>query len=433
MTFSQTTQYLYNLLADYQLHGRSAYKQGLEGIRCLCGALDNPQDKFRSIHVAGTNGKGSTASMTAAVLQAAGYRTGLYTSPHLTSFCERIKINGTEIDEQAVVDFVAQNRTLIERERPSFFELTTAMAFWYFALHQADFAVVEAGLGGRLDSTNILQPAVSVITRIALDHCDLLGNTLPAIAAEKAGIIKPHTPVAAGVWQSGVHPVLERQARRHCAPLVYACHHYRAAAERTDSGVQFFDIKKNDGTMRHFAIDLLGEWQGENLCTALTAIDILRQTALIPDSAVQEGLENAGKLTHLRGRWQTLQTSPLVIADIAHNADGLARTMAQAERYGGCPMHIVFGIAADKDLDAVLPLLPRRARYYFAGAASPRALSASVLACRAAAAGLQGRAYPSVPDAFGDALRQAARSHFIYVGGSAMVAAEVMQNFYPNT
>jgi dihydrofolate synthase/folylpolyglutamate synthase len=467
MTFPQTVNYLYKLLPDYQQLGSAAYKPGLANMYKLCAALSEPQRNFCSIHAAGTNGKGSVTSMLAAVLQTAGYKVGLYTSPHLISFCERIKVNGIEITEQAVVDFVEQNRTLIEDVRPSFFELTTAMAFEYFAQQKVEFAVVEAGLGGRLDSTNVLHPVLSVITRIALDHCDLLGNTLEQIATEKAGIIKTQTPVVIGKRQPETHLVFEQISRQCDAPLIFADSRYKVTKSHTRKGIQNFCIEpvvnsvgllryaRNDATNHVIAThppviashppviasvakqsfccatDLLGAWQAENICTALTAIDVLRQKITIPDDAVMYGLSNAGKITHLQGRWQILHQRPTVVCDIAHNADGLARTMAQIARYHYRALHIVFGIAADKDLAAILPLLPRNAQYYFTQAQSPRALRAGELAQRCADACLIGKAFDTVRCAYKTAMQHADNEDFIYVGGSAMVVAEVLNNKKP--
>jgi dihydrofolate synthase/folylpolyglutamate synthase len=427
MTFLQTTTYLYSLLADYQTQGSSAYKPGLDNIQTLCAALGEPHKRFLSVHVAGTNGKGSTASMIAAILQCAGFRTGLYTSPHLTSFCERIKIDGKEISEQPVTLFVDKNHALIDKIRPSFFELTTAMAFWWFAQQNVDIAVMEAGLGGRLDSTNVILPKVSVITKIALDHCSILGDTLEKIAIEKAGIIKPHTPVVIGKRQPQTYKVFEQTAQTMAAPIVFADDIYQIAGSATQNGVLSTSIKKRgNDNLYTYSTDLLGSWQSENLCTAMAAVDILRQDIDISQDAIRNGLRGAGKITGLRGRWEVLQYAPMVVTDIAHNADGLAYTMAQIREYAYDRLHIVFGIAADKDLDAILPLLPRGALYYFTQAPQPRAMSATMLCRRCSDTGLRGQTFASVKDAIKAAMQNATAADFIYIGGSAMVTAEAM-------
>jgi dihydrofolate synthase/folylpolyglutamate synthase len=365
--------------------------------------------RFRSIHVAGTNGKGSTSHMLAAVLQTAGYRVGLYTSPHLIDFRERIKVNGEEISEQAVVDFTEKNKAAVEQIRPSFFELTMMMAFDFFVQKKVDVAVVEVGLGGRLDSTNVITPALSVITNIGLDHTDLLGDTLEKIAVEKAGIIKPNVPVVVGEYQEEVAHVFERRAAECSAPLVFA--------------------SRECVREKEYALDLHGDYQQQNLCTALTALRILRECNLFSfsETNVEDGLRHAAAITGLRGRWQQVGSNPAVVLDTGHNAHGLAQAMAQLSRLAYRRLHIVFGMVADKDIDSAIALLPKHAAYYFTQAAIPRAMQAEALAEKCRAIGLQGEAFPTVALALQAAKNSAAANDFIYVGGSTFIVADALK------
>jgi dihydrofolate synthase/folylpolyglutamate synthase len=411
MDYAEALQYLYALAPDFQKVGKPAYKPGLGNTMLLDAMFGHPHRRFTSVHVAGTNGKGSTSHMLAAALQRAGYRVGLYTSPHLNDFRERIKVNGAEIPPQRVAEFVEKRCAAVEHIRPSFFELTMMMAFDFFAQQEVDAAVVEVGLGGRLDSTNVITPALSVITNIGLDHTDLLGDTLEKIAREKAGIIKPGVPVVVGEHQPEVAHVFEQKAAACGAPLTFASLRY---GSRDVAG---------------YELDLYGSYQQRNLCTTLAALDSLRQRNIFSFSQqdVEDGLRTAAATTGLRGRWQQLCSAPKIVCDTAHNAHGLRQTMAQLahENYGS--LHIVFGMAADKDVDSAATLLPRAARCYFTQASVARAMPAGALADRCRAAGLQGEAYPTVAQALLAAIKNAAANDFIYVGGSTFVVADALE------
>ncbi|MDR1226996.1 MAG: bifunctional folylpolyglutamate synthase/dihydrofolate synthase [Prevotellaceae bacterium] len=428
MNYEETVSYLYNQYPDFQNVGKRVYKPGLGNAITLDEYFGSPHKKFKSIHVAGTNGKGSTSHMLAAVLQAAGYKVGLYTSPHLVSFRERIKINGIEIPEQEIVDFVARHNEAIKRIRPSFFELTMSLAFDYFAREAVDVAVVEVGLGGRLDSTNIIHPQVSVITNIAFDHTDLLGDTLEKIAAEKAGIIKPNAPVIVGQRQDETQVVFEQKAREQKAPLLFADRQYTMQRSEVVKGLQHFDVLNSFGKEYAVEVDLLGSYQRKNILTVLAAIELLQKdgTFHITDKNMVAGLRVAAKSTGLRGRWQLLQTHPMVVCDIAHNVDGLTQTMKQLQNQTYRKLHIVFGMVADKDVDGAIALLPKNAEYYFTQATSQRAMSAAVLAKKCEAIGLHGQVTPNVKNALQRAIKNAAGNDFIYVGGSTFIVADAL-------
>ena len=410
MTYAETLHYLYAQSPDFQEAGRIAYKPGLGNALLLDERFGRPHRHFTSVHVAGTNGKGSTSHMLAAVLQSAGYRVGLYTSPHLCDFRERIKVNGAEIPEQHVVRFARQHREAVERIRASFFELTMMMAFDFFAQEKVDAAVVEVGLGGRLDSTNVITPALSIITNVGLDHTDLLGDTLEKIAREKAGIVKPGVPVVVGEYQPEVAHVFEQKAAECRAPLAFASR----LRSRADTAA--------------YPLDLHGDYQQRNLCTVLAALDSLRERGVFAFSQknMEDGLRTAAALTGLRGRWEQLGDRPRVICDTAHNVHGLQQTMAQLAHTACGQLHIVFGMVADKDVNGAAALLTRSARYYFTQASTPRALPADTLADRCRAVGLQGEAYPTVALALRTAKKSAAPNDLIYVGGSTFVVADAL-------
>ncbi|HET9055128.1 MAG TPA: folylpolyglutamate synthase/dihydrofolate synthase family protein, partial [Cyclobacteriaceae bacterium] len=360
--YRQTLTYLYQNLPMFQRVGAAAYKADLGNTIALCEALDNPQNAFKSIHIAGTNGKGSTSHMLASVLQSSGYKTGLYTSPHLKDFTERIKINGREIGQAQVIDFVNRIKPRIENIRPSFFEITVAMAFDYFASQQVDVAVIETGLGGRLDSTNVISPVLSVITNIGFDHKDILGDTLAKIAAEKAGIIKDKTPVVVSERQPEVENVFITRARHHHAPLVFAGDEFRIT--QNDS---WFEVIKNDGMyLNALALPLKGKYQMKNLAGVLKVCEILNQNGFkISIDQIRNGLEKTVTQTGLKGRWQQLSANPVVICDTGHNADGVREIVTQIDQQKFKTLHIVWGMVKDKEPDAVLSLLPKNARYYF--------------------------------------------------------------------
>lgn len=429
MTYAQTIQYLYTHLPVFHRIGAAALKPGLQNTLGMLQILGNPHRNFNSIHIAGTNGKGSTSHYLAAILQSAGYKTGLYTSPHVKDFRERIRVNGKPIPKAQVVKFVAEKMPLFKDIDASFFELTVGMAFKYFDDKKVDIAVIETGLGGRLDSTNVITPQLSVITNIGLDHTDLLGNTLAQIATEKAGIIKPGIPVVIGQTQAETKPVFVAKAKTENASLVFADAIYKAQNATTLYGAKpklQLDIINKKGLKRTYKSQLTGQYQLKNIVTVLAAVDALRaQGFKISESAVKNGLENIVAITGLLGRWQVLNSRPLTIADTGHNYDGLKETMAQLQKLEKT-MHIVFGAVADKDLAKVLPILPRNATYYFCKANVPRAMDAQALYDAATTAGLQGNYYASCKKAYNAAKKNAAHNAVIYVGGSTFVVGEIL-------
>lgn len=429
MDYQETLDYLFTQLPMYQRVGKSAYKVNLDNMHALDRAFGHPHRQFRSVHVAGTNGKGSTSHMMAAVLQAAGYRVGLYTSPHLRDFRERIRINGQMIPKELVISFVDDNRDLLKRIKPSFFEMTVAMAFNYFAAQHVDVAVVEVGLGGRLDSTNIITPELSIITNIALDHTDLLGDTLQKIALEKAGIIKAQTPVVISQHQPEVASVFVERARELNAPLTFAWEKYRSIANNPcqNTGNQIITTQQPDGQQIDWEIDLPGLYQRHNLPGVLAAVDILNKCKFnITQSALKQGIRQVRSTTGLMGRWQTLGQNPTIICDTGHNADGLDQIAQQFKSLKFNKLHIVIGMVGDKNIDAMLALLPAHATYYFTRAAIPRALDETQLQARAQKFGLMGACYPSVSGALSAAKTSASPNDLIFVGGSTFVVAEVV-------
>ena len=429
--YLKALDYLYTQLPMFQRTGPAAYKHSLGNTLALDHMYGHPHRNFKSLHVAGTNGKGSVSHMLAAILQCADYRTGLYTSPHLKDFRERIRINGDMVDESFVAawteDFRMRNRdALLE---PSFFELTVTMAFDYFAREKVDIAVVEVGLGGRLDSTNIISPEVSIITNISYDHMSLLGDTLPLIAAEKAGIIKPGVPVILGQRQPEVEGVFIQKAIQESTPLFFAGEEYVADYSLSDfSGNQVLQVTRSGiPVYPGLKLDLPGWYQRLNLPAVLKAVDLLRnQGWKVTDDHIYAGLSDVSGLTGLQGRWQVLGANPRIVADTGHNEDGIRRVAEQIRQTPCKQLHVVFGVVADKDPDKVLSLLPGDAVYYFCRADLPRAMDQLQLKSRAAANGLNGDAYPSVREAFEAAKAAAGKDDFIFVGGSTFVVAEIL-------
>jgi dihydrofolate synthase / folylpolyglutamate synthase len=418
MTYQETIDYLFNCLPVFQHQGASAYKPGLERTIQLDDYLSNPHRKYKTIHVAGTNGKGSVSHSLAAILQSAGYKTGLYTSPHLKDFRERIRVDGEMIPEQAVIDFVARHKSFFEPVQPSFFELTMEMAFDWFATAEVDIAVIEVGLGGRLDSTNIISPELSIITNISFDHMQFLGDTLPKIAYEKAGIIKSGIPVVIGEAEGEVKEVFVQKAREVGAPLYFA----EDCFQLTPSDNGFYCEKYNE-----IEVQLKGIYQQKNVATVLTAVDLLRQKQLsLSDKAVREGLSHVADLTGLQGRWQVLQTHPTIVCDTGHNEAGIRCIVQQLEEQKYRRLHIVFGMVNDKDINKVLSLLPQNATYYFTQAAIPRALEAKKLYDLALQYGLNGKIFASVSTAIEAAKEAANEDDFIYIGGSTFIVAEAI-------
>jgi len=425
-TYEETLHYLYDRLPVFHRVGAAAMKSGLDNIIALCEALGNPHTQFKSIHVAGTNGKGSTSHFLSAVLQSAGYKVGLHTSPHLKSYTERFKINGHSAPESEIVDFVAKHRALIEQIEPSFFEISIALAFDYFAREQVDVAVIEVGLGGRLDSTTIITPDLSVITNISFDHTDLLGDTLAKIAYEKAGIIKPGVPVVISETQPETETVFKQKALEMQSKIVFADQQYEVIQSNLEAGTQVVDVKSIYSIKETYKIDLIGKYQSKNLLGVLQSVEILRQIGYkISEEALRHGLANAARLSQLKGRWQVLQQTPLIVADVAHNYGGLSETLAQIRSYDFNRLHVVIGFVKDKDISGVLQLFPKDATYYFCAADIPRSLPVADLAATARSIGLNGKEYASVNDALSAAKKQAKKDDFIYVGGSTFVVAEV--------
>ncbi len=420
MTYQETIDYLYHQLPLFERVGGAAYKAGLDTSIRMDDFLGNPHRRYKTIHVAGTNGKGSTSHMLAAILQAAGYKTGLYTSPHLKDFRERIRINGEMIPQKKVIDFVQTYAATFEPLHPSFFELTMEMAFDYFAAEQIDVAVIEVGLGGRLDSTNIITPILSVITNISFDHQQFLGDTLEKIAAEKAGIMKPHVPVVIGEAEGSVKAVFTNHAQQVNSPLYFAEEILHLQhEEHSDS---FYDT--GCGNIK---LGLKGLYQEKNLTTVLTAVNLLRQQDIeLPVNSVQQGIERVIELTGLQGRWQVLQHHPLMICDTGHNEAGIRYVMQQLLQLSYRQLHIVFGMVNDKDPSKILPLLPKQATYYFTQAAIPRALECHQLQQQAVLYGLKGKVYVSVVEAINEAKRTANEDDVIFIGGSSYVVAEAL-------
>ena len=419
-------------MPEYQRIGHLAYKPGLENSHKLDAIFGHPHRQYKTIHVGGTNGKGSTSHLLAAILQESGYRVGLYTSPHLLDFRERIRIDGQMISEEYVVQFVEKYRHQFEPVMPSFFELTMEMAFLYFAEQQVDVAVIEVGMGGRLDSTNIISPVLSVITNIGFDHMKYLGDTLPKIAAEKAGIIKPYTPVVIGeMVNDEIRQVFEEKAEAEKAPIVFSELAFKEfTAESTAKGWLFQTEEYPDllGSLGGFA-------QEKNAKTVLCAVEELKKAGCrISQYAVYKGFADVSKLTGLMGRWQTLSENPKIICDTAHNVNGIGYVVEQlqAEKYE--TLRIIFGVVDDKDVDAMLALLPKNAVYYFTKPSIERALSEEKLIEKAAAFGLVGNSYPSVSLAletvrFDSAQRPLGKNDFVFIGGSNFIVADALQLF----
>ncbi len=429
MQYPEALDYLYSRLPVFHRIGPKALKPGLANTLALCAALDNPQHRFRSIHVAGTNGKGSTAHMLAAIYQSAGYQVGLYTSPHLQSFTERIRLNGQPIAEEAVAKFVVQNQQLIESIEPSFFEVTVAMAFDFFARESVDVAIIEVGLGGRLDSTNVITPVVSVITNIGYDHTDILGDTLPQIAGEKAGIIKPGIPVVIGETHPDTADIFQRIAQSAAAPICFADQVYAVTDKGIVNGLRQVDIHRNngliDGAVDRIKLDLLGGYQRTNLSTVLATVDVLQDSFPVSVEAIHNGLRAVSLFTGLKGRFQTLQERPLVIADTAHNPPGLVALFETIQSIPHAILRIIVGLVADKDRSHVLAELPKNAVYYFCQASTPRSLSARHLQEEAAQLGRVGEVFTDVNSALAEALRQSSPADLILITGSNYTIAEL--------
>lgn len=404
MNYQETLSWMFNRLPMFQTQGKNALNNKLDNILTFTSALGNPQTKFKSLHIAGTNGKGSSSSMLASILQEAGYKVGLYTSPHLKDFRERIKIDGKEIPESYVVNFITKNKSFLEEHSLSFFEMTVGMAFSYFAEEKVDIAVIEVGLGGRFDSTNIITPEVSLITNISKDHTDILGDTLPKIAFEKAGIIKQNVPVVISEYQEETAPVFTARAKEIKAPIIFANH-----------------IETSLTT------DLQGAYQEKNIKGVIAVTELLiHQGWDITPENIAQGLLHVVHNTNLKGRWQTLSSCPTIVCDTGHNVGGLTYVMEQLKKQTYTHLHIVVGFVKEKDVNSVLELFPKEATYYFCSPAIARGLNVDTLKEIATTKGLQGERYSSVAEALNAAKAQALPTDFIFVGGSTFVVAEVV-------
>lgn len=428
MTYAETLEYLYQQLPMFSRIGAAAYKEDLHNTIALCEGIGRPQDRFKSIHIAGTNGKGSTSHMLAAVLQEAGYKTGLYTSPHIKDFGERIRVNGRMIDEQFVIDFVKRTGQMTEEIKPSFFELTVAMAFDYFAQQEVDIAVIETGLGGLLDSTNIIQPVLSVITNISYDHQHILGRTLGEIAVQKAGIIKQDTPVVIGERHPETEDVFTRTAKEKKAAILFAEDIFSAEYIENAGELLICHVKNNiTGVVEKLRTTLSGTYQAKNICTVLAAVDRLQKLHFnITEDALHKGLEEVKKITGFRGRWEILENHPHIIADVGHNKAGIQQIILQLQQqYTRARLHFILGFVKDKEVEEVLQLFPGNASYYFTNAHLPRALPHEELKAKAEAAGIKGNSYDNVNEALTAARKDAGFNDVIMICGSFFILAEL--------
>lgn len=432
MNYDEALKYLYSAFPMYQRIGSVAYKADLNNANLLDAYFGFPHRKFKTIHVAGTNGKGSVSHMLASTLQAAGYKTGLYTSPHLLDFRERIRVDGKIISQEFVADFTGSHMAIFEKIKPSFFEMTVLMAFEYFAKEKVEIAVVEVGLGGRLDATNIIVPEVSVITNISKDHTQLLGNTIPEIAREKAGIIKKNIPVIIGETQEETRPVFDEIANKNNSEIFYADQYYHIDDH-------FRDL---NGTIHHhftvchhwnlntLSIDLKGHYQKKNLQTVLMTLFILEQKGIgINTTALIKGLGSVVESTGLQGRWQEIRSTPLTICDTAHNYDGIENIIEQIRNTPYCQLHMVLGFVADKDINSIAGILPKSARYYLCEPNIPRAKKIAELKAIFEEFKLNHNTFPSVPEAFLAAEKKATEMDLIYIGGSTFVVADFLEWF----
>ncbi|QNA42885.1 bifunctional folylpolyglutamate synthase/dihydrofolate synthase [Lacibacter sediminis] len=427
MTYQETIDYLFTRLPMFSRIGAAAIKKDLHNTIALCEALDNPYQHFKSIHIAGTNGKGSVSHMLAAILQTAGYKTGLYTSPHLHDFRERIKVNGEMIAEQYVVDFTKRVQPLIDEIEPSFFEITVAMAFEYFKDQKVDIAVIEVGLGGRLDSTNIITPELSIITNIGWDHMNLLGDSLEKIAYEKAGIIKQQIPVVVGETLPETKPVFEQKANAMQAPLHFSYDEFNVSGKKTIDHKLVVDVQeRKTKTAFQYTLDLPGVYQTKNILTALSSVRQLQQQGWkISEEHVQTALATSRQINGLHGRWEVIHEHPTVVMDVGHNEDGVKQIVAQLKESSYNKLHIIIGMVKDKEIEKVLALLPTEATYYFTKAHIPRALPEADLHARASVFKLEGETFEDVNSAISTALHYAAKDDLILVCGSVFLVGEV--------
>ena len=428
MNYQETITYLFNQLPMFQRTGKAAYKANLDTTLALDAYFEHPHKKFKCIHVAGTNGKGSVSHTLASVLQSAGYKVGLYTSPHLRDFRERVKVNGEMISEDAVVDFVASHKKKFEELSPSFFEMTVALAFEHFSNEDVDIAVIEVGLGGRLDSTNIIDPLLSIITNISFDHTSLLGNTIPVIAGEKAGIIKNNIPVVIGERHIESESVFIDKAKSNSAPILFAEDEFELVGTDLQENFRYLTFKNaNSGNDFFLKSDLLGIYQVKNIRTALVALNQLNQIGFnLTEEIIQKGISNIVGQTSLLGRWQRLGNNPRIICDTGHNVAGVSEILKQLNSLEFKHLHMVIGMVDDKDIDEVLSLLPKHATYYFTKASIPRALNEEILKEKADKFQLKGNTFKSVSEALNASKNEADNDDLIFIGGSTFVVAEVV-------
>lgn len=432
MTYQQTLDYLYAQLPMYHRLGAQAYKANLDNTIALCNLLGNPQDSFKTIHVTGTNGKGSVSHLLASILQMGGFKTGLYTSPHLKDFRERIRVNGKKIERSYVSQFIEKYRDKTEQIKPSFFELTVGMAFDYFRDQKVDIAVIEVGLGGRLDSTNIINPLLSVITNISLDHTQFLGDTIEKIALEKAGIIKPGVPVIIGETQAQTKKMFQKTAKRQKSEIIFADQLFTIGKQKFYGKYrdkQLVDINYDQELfLENIVFPLAGQYQLKNIITVIAACEKINFDGLsLTEENVRQGIANVIINTGLHGRWQVLSANPLTICDTGHNEGGLREVLSQIAATPHRQLHFVFGVVNDKNLVPILPMLPNNATFYFCKPDIPRGLDAQILHSQAVSAGLRGNAYNSVKEALKIAQENAGVDDLVFIGGSTFVVAEVVQ------
>lgn len=428
MNYKDTLDYMFRKLPMFQRQGKVAFKKDLTNIKNLCNHTENPQNKFKSIHIAGTNGKGSTSHILASVLQTAGYKVGLYTSPHLKDFRERIRINGKMISENEVVSFIEKNRVFFEEIKPSFFEMTVAMAFNYFSEQKVDIAIIETGLGGRLDSTNIITPILSVITNISFDHTQFLGNTIKEIAFEKAGIIKQNIPTVIGETQKESSEIFIEVAKSKNSKIFFAEKEYKIEYSMLNKNYKHvFNVEKEKNIVyKNLQTDLLGLYQKKNVITSLKAIDLISKEFNITEKNIYDGLLNVKKNTGFAGRWNVVAYNPLIVADTGHNIAGINEVATQLKATAYKKLHFIYGSVNDKDIDNILKLLPKDAEYYFTQAKIPRALDAKILQEKAQRHNLKGEVYKNTIDAFKAAKERADIHDLILIGGSTFIVAELI-------
>lgn len=428
MNYSETLNFLFTQLPVYQRDGQAAYKANLDNTIALDKYFDHPHQKYKTIHVAGTNGKGSVSHMLASILQEAGLKVGLYTSPHLIDFRERMKVNGDLIPEKDVIDFVEKHHAIIKDLKPSFFEMTVAMAFNYFAQENVDVAVIEVGMGGRLDSTNIITPLVSIITNIGLDHTQFLGSSIKEIAKEKAGIIKEGIPVIIGEFTEETYPVFKAKAKEKSAFICFSQNRFKVRSVRLEKGFRDYTVRnEQSGTTFNISLDLLGNYQQRNLPAVFGALQILVPFFNIPKESITNGLSKVSTNTGLKGRWLIISETPKVICDTGHNKEGVELIVKQLEKETYTKLYFVFGTVNDKDAFQILKLLPPNAYYFFTQANIPRAMNADKLLEIGMQTGLKGEACSNVEEAYSKALKQAKNDDLVFVGGSTFIVADLLK------